>query len=94
MDAIRKTVTALIKEYEDVHAAYAAVCNNLSPVCPDEEVLAIKHYMEYLLACEAMEEYNWERDETGRWFKLENDEFWARLKAAHDKKNESGDNNG
>lgn len=81
MDNIRKLAQNLIKECEDIRTAYATVCNNLNPSNPNKEMLAVKHYLEYLLACESMEEYNWERDEFGRWFRLKDDEFWSHLKA-------------
>lgn len=75
----REITHTLLRVYDDKFSAYAAVCNHIIPSCPDEELIAVKRYLEHLITCDVMEEYGWERTDTG-WRKVENDEFWARFR--------------
>jgi len=77
----RKTAQKLIQECGGKLEAYAAVCNELAPTFSDEELLGVKHYLEYLITADMIDELGWEQTDTGTWRKVENEEFWGRLRA-------------
>lgn len=82
---IYSLTTKLLAEYEfDQCRLYAHVCNNTMGSNPDPQLLAIKHELQRRMAEDMMEEYFWEREDTGAWRKVEYDEFAARLQAARE----------
>lgn len=88
---IAKITKNLIKEYDgDIHATYAAVHNNTIGSDSDVQLIEVKQYLEYLLSCKKMEEYNWERDEMGLWHYVSSEEFFVHWHAAREEKQNKG----
>ena len=82
---IYSLTTKLLAEYEfDQCRLYAHVCNNTMGSNPDPQLLAIKRELQRRMAEDVMEEYFWEREDTGAWRKVEYEEFAARLQAARE----------
>lgn len=80
MDSKTREITQmLLRVYDDKFSAYAAVCTHIVPSHTEDELIAVKQYLEHLITCDVMEEYGWERTKTG-WRKVENDEYWARFR--------------
>lgn len=95
---IRQLANELDIEYSgDLYELYAHVGNHSN--CgivgePDKTLVALKHEIEHRLTLLYMEERSWDQTDTGRWYKIEDDEFWKHYRAAMDKsKNKKYRNN-
>ena len=80
---IRRLVNDLDIEYSgDICELYAHVCNHSMRPNLNYRLIALKREIEHRIILLYMEEYLWEQEDTDRWRKIEDDEFWTRFRAA------------
>lgn len=70
----------------DLCELYAHVYNHSIDLNPNEDLITLKCEIEHRITLLYMEEHSWDQTDTGLWYKIEDDEFWKRYRAAMDKR--------